>query len=35
MTVGFTMKETGEGGEIELVRPAKKPKVKKEKPSGK
>jgi hypothetical protein len=30
MTVGFTMKETGEGGEIELVRPAKKPKVKKE-----
>ena len=31
LTLGFTMKETGEGGELELVRPAKKPKVKKKK----
>ena len=29
LTLGFTMKETGEGGELELVRPTKKPKVKK------
>ena len=31
LTLGFEMKETGEGGELELVRPAKKPKVKKAK----
>lgn len=31
MTLGFKMKATGEAGEFALVRPAKKPKTKKEK----
>ncbi|MFT6180629.1 MAG: hypothetical protein ACI9NQ_000734 [Paracoccaceae bacterium] len=31
MTVGFEMKATGDGGELALVRPAKKPKTKKNK----
>ena len=35
LTVGFEMKATGDTGEISLVRPAKKPKAKNEKPGGK
>lgn len=35
LTVGFEMKATGDTGEITLVRPAKKPKAKKEKGKAK